>query len=53
MHCAHHDVRRSDRSRGLRSAALFNGSQGSDEDFAQIRLQRDDFHGEWNYRIYP
>ena len=25
----------------------------SDEDFASIRLERDPFHGEWNYRIKP
>ena len=25
----------------------------SDEDFASIKIQRDDFHGEWNYRVNP
>ena len=25
----------------------------SDEDFASINSQRDDFHGEWNYRVNP
>jgi hypothetical protein len=25
----------------------------SDEDFASINLQRDDFHGEWNYSVTP
>ena len=29
------------------------GLKVSDEDYAQIHLERDDFHGEWNYRIYP
>lgn len=29
------------------------GIKVSDEDFSQIHLERDDFHGEWNYRIYP
>jgi hypothetical protein len=25
----------------------------SDEDFASMKIQRDDFHGEWNYRVNP
>lgn len=29
------------------------GIKVSDEDFAAIRLIRDDFHGEWNYTITP
>jgi len=29
------------------------GRTVSDEEFAQIHLERDEFHGEWNYRIYP
>jgi Rhodopirellula transposase DDE domain len=24
-----------------------------DSEMAQIRLRRDDFHGEWNYKILP
>src|SRR5574337_939895 len=27
--------------------------QVSDEELAQVRLQRDEFHGEWNYTISP
>ena len=27
--------------------------QVSDEELAQVQLQRDDFHGEWNYTIRP
>ena len=29
------------------------GIKVSDEEFASIRLARDDFHGEWNYTITP
>jgi len=29
------------------------GIKVSDDDFASIRLARDDFHGEWNYTIAP
>ncbi|MBI4592394.1 hypothetical protein HY733_03030, partial [Candidatus Uhrbacteria bacterium] len=25
----------------------------SDEALAAVKLERDAFHGEWNYRIYP
>jgi transposase len=29
------------------------GLKVSDKDFAQVRLRRDKFHGEWNYEIRP
>lgn len=29
------------------------GQKVSDEDLAEVSLQRDDFHGEWNYTILP
>ena len=29
------------------------GIKVSDDEFASIRLDRDDFHGEWNYTITP
>ncbi|EQD75100.1 rhodopirellula transposase [mine drainage metagenome] len=29
------------------------GIKVSDEEFAAIRLDRDSFHGEWNYTITP
>ncbi len=29
------------------------GIKVSDDEFASIRLIRDDFHGEWNYTIEP
>jgi hypothetical protein len=29
------------------------GIKVSDEEFAKIRLQKDEFHGEWNYTILP
>ena len=29
------------------------GMTVSDETFSKIRLERDEFHGEWNYRIRP
>jgi hypothetical protein len=29
------------------------GVKVSDEEFAAMRLARDDFHGEWNYTITP
>jgi hypothetical protein len=29
------------------------GLKVSDEEFAALNLMRDDFHGEWNYTIYP
>jgi Rhodopirellula transposase DDE domain len=29
------------------------GRKVSDEEFATIRLERDPFHGEWNYTIHP
>jgi hypothetical protein len=39
-------------------AALYNndypkGVTVSEEEFSSIRLERDAFHGEWNYRIRP
>ena len=29
------------------------GIKVSDEEMAQLRISRDEFHGEWNYRIHP
>jgi hypothetical protein len=29
------------------------GIKVSDDEFASIRLTRDNFHGEWNYTIAP
>ena len=29
------------------------GVKVSDQDVAKINLQRDEFHGEWNYEIHP
>lgn len=29
------------------------GSKVSDQEFAQIKIGRDEFHGEWNYTVYP
>ncbi len=29
------------------------GIKVSDEEFAAIRISRDEFHGEWNYSITP
>ena len=29
------------------------GIKVTDEEFTAIRIQRDDFHGEWNYSIIP
>ena len=29
------------------------GIKVSDEDFARIRIERDEFHGDWNYSILP
>jgi hypothetical protein len=29
------------------------GLKVSDKEFAQVRLRRDKFHGEWNYEIRP
>ncbi|MCC7104462.1 MAG: hypothetical protein IT307_04905, partial [Chloroflexi bacterium] len=29
------------------------GRKVSDAEFARIAMERDDFHGEWNYRIRP
>lgn len=29
------------------------GIKISDEEFSQLRIDRDDFHGEWNYKISP
>ena len=29
------------------------GVKVSDQDFAQVHLRRDQFHGEWNYQIRP
>ncbi len=30
-----------------------SGQKVSDEELAQVNLQRDNFHGEWNYKISP
>jgi len=46
-------------SKGLKVRAQLDtnqypkGVKVSDEEFASIRLTRDDFHGEWNYTITP
>jgi hypothetical protein len=37
----------------LDSAAYPKGVKVTDEEFAAIRLVRDEFHGEWNYLISP
>jgi len=29
------------------------GTKVADEEMAQIRLQRESFHGDWNYEILP
>jgi hypothetical protein len=29
------------------------GIKVSDEEFARIRIEREEFHGEWNYTILP
>ena len=29
------------------------GTQIDDQELAEVRLQRDKFHGEWNYEIHP
>ena len=29
------------------------GIKVTDEEFASIRISRDEFHGEWNYTIMP
>jgi transposase len=29
------------------------GRKVTDEELATVRLERDDFHGDWNYRIHP
>jgi hypothetical protein len=29
------------------------GRKVSDEEFEKINIKHDEFHGEWNYRIYP
>ncbi|QKE41962.1 MAG: hypothetical protein HO274_12110 [Ferrovum myxofaciens] len=37
-----------------RQANLYpKGIKVSDDEFAAIRLDRDSFHGEWNYTITP
>jgi hypothetical protein len=33
--------------------AYQTGVKGSNQDFASINIQKDDFHGEWNYTIKP
>jgi hypothetical protein len=44
---------------GLRVTAALDentyqpGIKVSDADLAAINLKRDDFHGEWNYRVTP
>jgi hypothetical protein len=38
---------------GLDRGTYPTGRKVSDEEFARIHLDRDDFHGEWNYRIRP
>jgi hypothetical protein len=37
----------------LDDATYETGRKVSDEELAAVNLQRDDFHGEWNYRIRP
>jgi hypothetical protein len=37
----------------LDNATYDTGRKVSDEELAAVNLQRDDFHGEWNYRIRP
>ena len=29
------------------------GLKVSDEELAELALERDEFHGEWNYRLHP
>ncbi len=37
----------------LDSASYPKGAKVTDEEFAAIRLVRDELHGEWNYLISP
>ena len=38
---------------GLDTNAYPTGIHVSDEELAQVCLEKDEFHGEWNYRISP
>ena len=38
---------------GLDRSAYPPGQKVSDEDLAQVNIQREDFHGEWNYTVLP
>ena len=29
------------------------GIKVSDDDFAKVNIERDEFHGEWNYSVLP
>ncbi len=29
------------------------GIKVSDKEMAEVNIERNDFHGEWNYKIYP
>ena len=33
--------------------AYTSGIKGSDEELASLAIERDAFHGEWNYRLIP
>ena len=37
----------------LDSGAYPTGVKVSDKQMAQLHLQRDEFHGEWNYELLP
>ena len=37
----------------LDSACYPTGTKVSDQDLAQVRIERDSFHGDWNYSILP
>ena len=37
----------------LDSSVYEKGIKISDSELSEINLQRDDFHGEWNYKIIP
>jgi hypothetical protein len=38
---------------GLDTNKYPTGIRVSDEELAQVCLEKDEFHGEWNYRISP
>lgn len=37
----------------LNTAAYQSGIKVSDREFAQLKIRRDKFHGDWNYEIHP